>query len=157
MLGREDFEQGFENGWDGRKIFGETVAPQLYAITPDGNMAINCIPTFEGTVLGFKAGSEDNSYTFRFSYNGDEALYLNDLKEEKSTLISSENTYQFFTAAGDLEARFVISATPYGAPEIATGIDGAVQGTDVRKVIINDKMFIIRGGRMYDATGVMVR
>ena len=32
-----------------------------------------------------------------------------------------------------------------------------VQGTKVRKMIINDQLFIIRDGQMYDATGRMVK
>lgn len=156
MLEHEGFEQGFENGWDGHKMFGDKAAPQLYAITPDGNMAINCIPTFEGTVLGFKPGTEDTQYTFRFSYDGEEALYLNDLKEQQSTLINGENTYQFFTADDDLEARFVISATPLDAPAVATGVESTVQNAEARKLIIDNKLYIIRNGRIYDATGAIV-
>lgn len=158
MLEREDFAEGFENGWDGRKMFGEDVAPQLYALTPDGNMAINCIPTFEGQVLGFRKGTEDSFYTFTFEYDGENIWYLNDLREQTSTLINSESTYMFMASDEDMAARFIISATPIH--HVATGIDlsaGRGQQSAVRKIVINDHVFIIRNGQLYDVTGKTVK
>lgn len=159
ILAHEDFNKGFENGWDGHKIFGESFTPQLYAMTTDGNMAVNCVPEYEGTVLGFKPSDVDNSYTFYFRYDGDETLYLNDLKAEQSTLIQDENTYPFTSSVEDAEARFVISATPI--PHTPTGIqsvqsDGE-QGAKVRKLFINGAIYIIRSGRMYDVLGKTMR
>ncbi len=158
MWEREDFTEGFENGWDGRKLFGESYAPQLYAITPDGEMAVNCVPTFEGTVLGFRKGTEDDVYTFTFEYDGENTWYLNDLREQTSTLISSESRYMFMASDEDMVARFIISRTPIH--HVATGIQqSAVSGQQsvVRKIVIDDHVFIIRNGQMYDVTGVMVR
>ena len=155
LLERADFSEGFENGWDGPKLFGESVAPQLYAITPDGNMAINCVPDWEGTVVGFRAGTEDNMYTFSFEYEGEQTWYLNDLKTEQSTRILSGNTYAFSTASGDMEARFIISATPIS--KVPTGIENGEAGKNVHKLLIDGILYIIRNGRMYDATGVMIR
>ena len=155
LLENEDFQTGFENGWDGRKLFGEGAAPQLYALTPDGMMTINCVPTWEGAVLGFRKGTEDNAYAFTFDYEGEGTWYLNDLKEEASTLISSENTYTFTTAANDSELRFVISATPL--LNTPTGVNNAAVGNEVYKIIHNDHVYIIRQGRIFDVTGVMVR
>jgi len=158
MWEREDFEEGFENGWDGHKLFGESYAPQLYAITPDGEMAVNCVPSWEGTVLGFKKGTEDNVYTFTFEYEGENTWYLNDLKTEQSTRILSGNTYMFSTASGDSEARFIISQTPIHSTP--TGIEqSAISGqkSAVKKIVIDDHVYIIRNGKMYSAEGVMVR
>lgn len=158
MWERADFTEGFENGWDGQKIYGESYAPQLYAITPDGYMSVNCVPNWEGTVVGFRAGTEDNLYTFSFEYEGRNTWYLNDLKTEQSTRILSGNTYQFSTAEGDSEARFIISATPLG--EVLTGVETSDirnQKSDVRKLLIGGTLYIIRNGRMYDATGVMIK
>ncbi len=159
MLTREDFNAGFDNGWDARKMFGESFAPQLYAFTPDGNMSVNCVPDEEGAVLGFRKGSADNVYTISFTYNGEKMLYLNDTKEQLSTLINDDAEYTFVSETGDTEARFIISETPYNAPAVTTGFDGinAEQKAKVHKVLINDHIYIIRGGRMYDATGKMLK
>lgn len=46
------------------------------------------------------------------------------------------------------------------APKTPTGLENTeygVQNTDVQKVIINDQVFILRGGQMYDVTGKMVK
>ena len=158
LLERADFSEGFENGWDGPKLFGESVAPQLYAITPDGNMAINCIPTFEGQLLGFRKGTQDNFYTFMFEYEGENTWYLNDLKEQTSTLISSESRYMFMASDEDMAARFVISRTPIHSTPTGTEQSAiSDQQSAVKKIVIDDKVFIIRNGQMYHVTGVMVR
>lgn len=157
ILAREDFSTAFDNGWDGKNINEPGVAPIIYALRADGTKdAVSAIPTFEGTVVGFRQG-EDNQYTFSFNYDGEDIWYLNDLKEEKSTLIDAANTYSFVAEAGDAEARFIISATPI--QKLPTGIgndanDGMVK---VRKLIINDQLFIIRAGRMYNAVGSIVK
>lgn len=160
ILAREDFSTAFDNGWDGKNINEPGVAPIIYALRADGTKdAVSAIPTFEGTVVGFRQG-EDNQYTFSFEYDGEDLWYLNDLKLQKSTLIDAEHTYAFSTIADDAEARFIISATPIA--NMPTGIgndandanDGMVK---VRKLIINDQLYIIRAGRMYNAVGSIVK
>ncbi|MBR6065792.1 MAG: InlB B-repeat-containing protein [Paludibacteraceae bacterium] len=158
ILAREDFSDGFDNGWDGEKMsFGE-VAPSVYVINEQGGYdAVSAIPSFEGTVVGFRAGA-NNSCTMSFEYDGDETLYLNDLQAQMSTLISEENNYTFTTSAGDSEVRFIISATPI--QKVPTGIEHSVvsgQPSEVRKLIINDHVYIIRSGRMYGVDGQMIK
>jgi len=159
MLEREDFAAGFENGWDGRKVFGEPVAPQLYAVTPDGKMAVNCVPDYEGTVVGFQAGDNENVYTFTFEYDdAAEALYLYDTQAETYTRVLTGYSYWFATADKAAHERFVLTRN---LPQMPTGIetmtgDGS-PATGVQKVIINDHIYIIRGNGMYDATGKKVK
>ncbi len=156
MWERADFSEGFENGWDGHKLYGESYAPQLYAITPDGYMAVNCVPSWEGTVLGFKKGTEDNVYTFTFEYEGENTWYLNDLREQTSTLISSESSYMFMASDEDMAARFIISQTPIHSTP--TGVqDSRESRAESRKLLIDGILYIIREGKMYSAEGVMVR
>lgn len=157
LLAREDFSQAYDDGWDGENLNEAGEAPLVYALREDGTKdAVSAIPYFEGTVVGFHTG-EDNLYTVSFVYDGDEILYLNDLQEQESTLISEGNTYSFWTSENDAEARFIISATPIA--KTPTGVEGADANgnTVVRKVIINDKVYIIRGGRMYSVVGGLVK
>lgn len=159
ILARQDFSSGFDNGWDGKNLNEPGVAPILYALREDGTKdAVSAIPTYEGTVVGFRIG-EDNNYTFSFNYDGEDIWYLNDLQTETSTLIDAANTYSFVAEAGDAEARFIISATPI--QKLPTGIDNGGLMNDamvkVRKLIINDQLFIIRAGRMYNAVGSIVK
>ena len=154
LLGREDFTEGFDNGWDGRYMEGEDTNPQLYAPTSDGNMAVNCVPQIEGTVLGFRKGNADSQYTFSFEYTGEEEYYLKDLKLDIETRIDNESTYAFTAEAGDNAARFIIVRK---TPAIATGVDNVDgEGAKVRKLIINDKVYIIRGGQIYSVDGALV-
>ena len=158
ILGREDFNEGFDDGWDGRFMEGDYAAPQLYAPTENGNMVINCVPEIEGTVLCFKPGTADNDYTFSFSYEGEESWYLNDQKEQESTLISALDSYTFHSSADDMPARFVVSRTPiYKTPTGVEDADVRNQKSDVRKIVIDDHVFIIRNGLMYDVTGALCK
>ena len=61
ILAREDFSEGFDNGWDGEKLsFGE-VAPSVYVINEQGGYdAVSAIPGFEGTLVGFRAGANNS-------------------------------------------------------------------------------------------------
>lgn len=157
ILSREDFSQGFDNGWDGKKMSFGNASPSVYVINEEGGYdAVSAIPEYEGTVVGFRAGT-DSEYTIRFEYDGEEMLYLNDLQEQEATPIDSMRTYTFTAEAGDNEARFIISATP--VQKVTTGVDPASGGQDakVRKVIINDHIYIIRGGRMYSVDGSLVK
>lgn len=157
ILSREDFSQGFDNGWDGKKMSFGNASPSVYVINEEGGYdAVSAIPEYEGTVVGFRAGT-DSEYTIRFEYDGEEMLYLNDLQEQEATPIDSMRTYTFTAEAGDNEARFIISATP--VQKVTTGVDPASGGQDakVRKVIINDHIYIIRGGRMYSVDGALVK
>ncbi len=156
MWEREDFSEAFENGWDGRKMYGENYAPQLFAITPDGAMAVNCVPTYEGVLIGFRAGTDELAYTFSFEYDDDaEPLYLYDLYADTYTRVLNGNTYLFVANDYDTHARF--SLTHY-MPGVATGTEDVSQPTSgVRKVLFNDHIYILRDGRLYDVTGKTVK
>ena len=78
------------------------------------------------------------------------------MKEQTSTLIAEYNNYTFTSASDDLTARFVISHTPIA--HTPTDIDNTTNNaTIVRKIVIDDKVFIIRNGQMYHVTGVLCK
>lgn len=156
MWERSDFSEGFENGWDGHKIQGDKEAPQFYAVTPDGNMAVNCVPNYEGTILGFKAGTEDDTYTFSFEYNNEaDALYLYDIDENKYTRVLEGNTYTFSTTDKTEHNRFFLTRN---MPQNPTGIENKYQdGVKAVKFLEDGKLFILRSGKLYDATGALVK
>lgn len=156
ILAREDFSEGFDNGWDGSKMSFGVASPSVYVINAQGGYdAVSAIPNLEGTVIGFRAG-EDKVCTMTFDYNGEEIWYLNDLQEQRSTEINSEINYPFTTSAGDSEVRFIVSKTPIN--HMPTGIEEiSDQNSVVRKQMIDDKLYIIRGGRIYSAQGALVK
>ena len=153
LLERTDFSDNFDDGWDGRFMAGDDAAPQLDAVTPDANMAINSLPDIEGTLLGFKAGEADDVFTFSFDYDG-EALYLYDTQLQTYTRVTADNTYTFATSDNDAHNRFILT---HNAPGVATGIEPVNNPSQVNnKMIIDNHLYIFRGGVLYDALGRMI-
>lgn len=155
LLEREDLTTGFDNGWDGRKMYGESFAPQFYAVTPDGNMAVNSVPDWEGTVLGFKAGSEDNTYTFSFEYNEPEPLYLLDTENDTYTRVLNENTYTFATTDKNDHSRFILTRHAPQTPTEVTNVQS--DKAPCTKILLDNNLYILRDGRLYNVTGAMVK
>lgn len=158
LFEREDFSYGFDDGWDGHKVPGLAFAAQLYAINGASQMAVNAVPDMNGIGIGFKAGVEASEYTFSFEYADDaEPIYLYDFDTQVYTLISNEATYTFTTSDKDEHARFAI--TRNNAPQIATDFEqmeaGMVQHAE--KFLKNDMLFIRRGGKIYNAEGILVK
>ena len=67
--------------------------------------------------------------------------------------------YAFRVPEGTTRGRLFIEGA-FRAPQITTDIeptsDSSLKGREVRKVIINDKIYIIVNGRMFDSTGKLV-
>ena len=150
------FSDAFDNGWDGHYLFGDDRSASLYAVSEtEGAMAFLAQPEIDGTILGFAPSRYGNDYTFTFYYLGEEEYYLNDIKLQKSTLISEEESYLFTFEEGDTN-RFYISKTPFNAPSVATGTENTGDGVKARKVIYNNHVYIIRAGKVYGIDGTLV-
>ena len=66
------------------------------------------------------------------------------------------STYTFDAPEGTTAGRFTIAGEFY-APQIATGMEGtSVQDNKARKVLVDQKMYILVNGQVFDATGKMV-
>jgi len=152
------FSEAFDNGWDARHMEGGELSNPLLCVPSElGNLDIAAIPELAGQVLKFVPSSE-REYTFSMTYEGDNELYLNDIKTETSTRIQTGNTYDFVWENGDGQNRFMISATPFNAPLTPTGVtnlDGEMP--KAQKIIYNDKMYIMINGRVYSADGALVK
>ncbi len=110
--------RGFDNGWDGPKIMGSALTPQLYAVEKDGNYQVNSVPDMNGTELGFQAG-QDVEDTLTFTHMNLEkqyaGVYLVDLVENKTIDISVSGTQYAFLAESTPTPvkRFRIVTRPY--------------------------------------------
>ena len=157
VLEREDFTRGYENGWDGEAWGGSDLSPMVYITNEAGvDEAVSAIPEYEGTVITFRAG-EDSEYRFEFTYSEDaEPLYLFDTENNTYTQIMTGNAYYFTTSDKAPHSRFILTRK---APQIATGTeltsDG--EGANAKKLLIEDKMYILLNGMLYDATGKVVK
>lgn len=160
MMQDPRFSEAFDNGWEAYYTTCDDRSAQLYARSSTGKMSFLALPDLDGTVLGFAPSRDGNNYTFTFQYRGEDEYYLNDLKLQQSVLINADNTYDFIYEKGDAN-RFYISRTPLQAPQTPTGIGNtegtSTQSTKAIKVIYNDQLYIIRGGRVYSADGSLVK
>ena len=156
LFEHEDFSMDYENGWDAPKMMGYPQAPQMYAVCPEGNMAINSVPSFDNNVVAFQAGSASNEYTMSFAYDGEETLYLNDTKAAFSQEITEDKAYDFTVASGDNVARFTITKSPvYKVPTGMENTEGITNSAS--KLMIDGTLYIIRDGRIYNAEGSLVK
>lgn len=157
LFAHPGFSEAFDNGWDARHMEGGELSNPLLCVPSElGNLDIAAIPELAGRELKFVPSSE-REYTFSMTYEGDNELYLNDIKLEKSTRIQTGNTYDFVWENGDGHNRFIISATPFES-QVPTGVtDLDEEAPKARKIIYNDKMYIFNNGRVFDAQGKVVK
>jgi hypothetical protein len=91
----------FDNGWDGTKLKGSALVPQIFATEQDGNYQVDAVGDMNNTDLAFQAG-EDTEYTMTFSHtNLDKmysAVYLTDYVEKKTVDITASGSTYSFTA-----------------------------------------------------------
>jgi hypothetical protein len=106
----------FDNGWDGEKISGTALTPQIFAVEPDGNYQVDAVDDINNTLLGFQAG-EDKNYTLIFTHQNlkdkYENLYLYDISANITIDITeSGSTYSFTSEASPAsQKRFLIVAS----------------------------------------------
>lgn len=150
----DQFSEAYDNGWEAKYMEGDGRSAQLYAMSDTTKMAVLATSDIEGTVLGFAPGKE-MTYTFTF-FGAGNGYYLNDLKLRTATLISEENSYEFTYEEGDTN-RFYISRTPINTPAINTGTDDTRDRVKARKILYNNKLYILLNGRVYSAEGAIVK
>lgn len=159
LLSHEEATEGFDNGWDGEKIYSDNLnVPVIYVENTAGDWQISTQPVLAGTQFGFYRG-EDDVYTIRFDYVGDETLYFYDAVADTYTEVKTGNTYSFISTTDNLERRFALTNfNPYVKPT-PTDIDNtdAHSARMVRKFVLNDHVYILIDGVLYDVVGKMVR
>ncbi len=109
LLQNEEYTEGFDNGYDGRKLEGDAPIPYLAGVSTDGDMAVLATPQYDGTFLNFRKGSNGEQYTFTFTYDGTTDYYLEDMHTGTQTAIRADETYTF-TPSDDDSYRFRVVA-----------------------------------------------
>ena len=153
---REDFTKGHDDGWDGAKWDGSTISPTIWSQNEEGGVeSVTATPDMEGTIIGFRAG-EDNEYTFHFEYDDmAEPLFLLDMDERMYVRILNDVTYTFTCADKGEHNRFLLTRKAPGIPTGCEPIDGG-GGPKAMKFIKDNKLYILLNGVLYDATGKVV-
>ena len=118
--------RGYDNGWDGYKFLGSSLAPQLWAMESSGDYQVDAVSDINNTNLGFITG-EDTNYKLTFTHENLNlqypALYLVDLLDPNNPVFTditqSGSTYSFSAVQSSTPvSRFKIVTSP----GIATGI-----------------------------------
>jgi len=158
---------GFDNGWDGYKIMGSSLAPQIYASEIDAEYQVNTLNDINNTYIGFKAGI-DTIYTLTFTHQNNDTryrnIYLMDLSENKTVEITTSGSkYSFNSNSGvPLEKRFKIIAAPLN--DITTDYKTIKEKDNPLSVFSSNNFIIVKNKSnlkgnlyLYDVTGRFIQ
>lgn len=156
----DKYSSDYEVGADLEKMFGNGFTLAAYSITNGTMLAFNAMSTEDAKQLipiGVRLPA-DGEYTFalnsRYADADIERLDLIDYETGTVTnLLMCDYTFTATSCQND--ERFALNVVTMqkvatGHDQLQTDVDGA------RKIIMDDKLFIIRDGLLYDATGKRV-
>jgi hypothetical protein len=153
---------GFENGWDGFKFIGATVAPQIYAMESSGNYQVNSVDNIDNTNIGFMTG-EDENYTLTFTHQNLAAkyprLYLQDFQNNTLIDITESGTNYSFSAQKSSVPinRFKIVTNPgISTEETLPSIENIKVYSSNQMVSIDNKTNYSGSMFLYDLSGRLV-
>ena len=156
----------YEINADLEKMFGEngyTLA--TYTLSGETRLAYNAMNNadiMDVIPVGYRA-PEEGEYTFSINprYAESEAFEQVNLIDYQEGAVTNllQSSYSFTTARTQNDARFAINVVKRQdmLTDIKNGASGINDANGPRKVLINDKMYIIVDGKMYDATGKMLK
>ena len=156
----------YEFNADLEKMFGEnSFTLATYSLSGETRLAYNAMSNADAAniiPIGYRAPA-DGEYTFsinpRYAENG--AFEHVNLIDYETGIMTDllQYSYTFSTERTQLDTRFALNVVPRKETptDIENGASGINDANGPRKVLINDKMYIIVDGKMYDATGKAVK
>ena len=110
-----------------------------------------------GTAIGMRTG-ESTTYTLRFSkLRLDEDYMLYDQETDQYIAIEEGTEYTFNAVPNCIvDDRFLI-VEGNNSPTVATDIDNTETEIKIQKFVQDGQLFILKDGRLYNATGTLVR
>ncbi len=158
----EEKENCYVIGQDLAKFGVSSKVAQMWINRYDAKLCVNTVAPFNGvadyplTLFAPKAGEytitndkspiTNDAYALYLTYNGEAIWNLSDAAYTLS--LQQGNT-----------AEYGLRISVHKAPEVVTGMDEAVveaQG-EIKKVLINNQVFIIRGDKVYTVDGQLVK
>lgn len=164
LTDEENVTTGFDFNYDLSKEMNANKANIFTMITTamsDGNTvtesAANCLPMSGQTTVvpvGVKIAA-DGDYTFAIP-EGTEGVGVTLIDQETGIRTSlSALAYTVTLEAGTYDERFVLEISPiHNVPTEQSAVSD--QQSDVRKVLIDGLLYIVRDNKMYDARGAMI-
>ena len=155
----------YEINADLEKLFGNGYTLATYSLSGETRLAYNALSNADVAniiPIGYRAPAE-GEYTFSInpSYAENGAFESVNLIDYETGIVTnlSQSSYTFSTERTQNDVRFALNVVPrQETPTDLEDVQGDdVQGARVRKLLIGDKLFIIRDGVMYDATGKKVK
>ena len=156
------YEETYKTGIDVAKQSFEASRALIYSTHTYGEMAFAgvsdellkrgvALTVYSPLAQNLTISMRDNNWLERMRY-----VWLIDHETGAYTDLLWE-PYTFEAVPGTTANRFTIQGV-FRTPQVTTDVENGVNGENgARKVIINDKMYIILNGRMYDATGKIVK
>lgn len=151
----------YEIGADLEKMFGEGFTLSVYTLSGNTRLAYNALSREAATQLipvGFRA-PEDGEYTFSLPEDspteGIERMDLIDYETGTLTNLLSA-PYTFSTTRTESESRFAITITYSKETPTDTEAPFGKGNKRIEKVLIQQQLYIIIDGKIYDATGKKV-
>jgi hypothetical protein len=152
LMSHENFTRNFDNGFDGKKLIGNSLSPQLFAVENDGKYQINSVEDINNTTLAFQAG-QDTEYKMTFTHNENaqskyKKMYLHDLIENRVIDISLSGTEYVFNSNSSVgtKLRFKILAQKTDNTNITEVNNSKVYAFDNKIYVQN---FSNKDGKVY--------
>ena len=157
----DTYTTDYEIGADLEKMFGEGFTLSVYTLSGNTRLAYNALSREAATQLipvGFRA-PEDGEYTFSLPEDspteGIERIDLIDYETGTLTNLLSA-PYTFSTTRTESESRFAITITYSKETPTDTEAPFGKGNKRIEKVLIQQQLYIIIDGKIYDATGKKV-
>ena len=155
---KEGTTAGFDNGWDGSKIFvGDR--PQLYVISSEGPLQVATSAQIEGLPIGFEA-PKDGAYTLSFRVSPElqgryPSLCLRDRVTGTLTPVGQTSSYTFVTTKSLDKHRFDLVTEEEDRLSPATEPIRVVGLGDTR-VLVDNTTALDSKVLVFDAMGALV-
>ena len=155
QLREEEGTEGFDLNLDLTKIINK--GANIYTVVNGDQMAGNVVPVQESIIPLGVVITEAGEYSFTLPSNTNGmTVELIDYERGTSTNLIALD-YTISLAAGTYEGRFALSIQPN---KVTTSVENGVPFGDdanVRKVIIDGALYLVKDGAIYDAQGKLVQ
>lgn len=135
----EKFTRAYDDGYDGEKIPGSALDPQIYAIEEDGNYQVGAIDDLNNTTLAFQAG-QDTEYKMTVVHENAEGkyskIYLVDIVANVVADITESGTEYLFVATS--------TAKPINRFKVITdySVDGGEKTSGIKVFTMNNNLYV---------------